>query len=196
MNIQEIIDRTKGIIVNPEAEWQKIDSEISTSKDVFFNYVFPYLLLNFVAAVAGSFIFPRLWFSPSYIIATAVSSFLVYVIVLFVTPYIIKALGNSFGSEVDLNKAFKLIAYSFTPSYVIGILTGLIPVLGVLGILGLYGLYIMWFGFGVLFKTPEDKKVGFYIVTLLIIIGEFFILSFILGAIVASLFLSSLYYWG
>ncbi len=187
MDIQAIIKRTLGIILKPKEEWKIIESETTTSKEVFLSYVFPYLILNFLASIAGSFLFGY-FFSTIYIIASAFSTLLVYIVVLFVTPYIIQALGESFNSEVDTNKAFKLVAYSFTPSYVIGIIIGLLPVLGILGIVGLYGLYIMWHGF-TLFKTPEDKKVGFYIVTLLIIIGEFVILSIILATIVASLFL-------
>lgn len=101
-------------------------------------------------------------YSPlTYGIATALTSFLVYIIVLYVTPIIIKALGSSFGTEVSQDKAFKLVAYSFVPSYVIGILVGLLPILSILGILGLYSLYVFWHGFGALLHTPEDKKVGF-----------------------------------
>jgi len=196
MEINAIINRTKNLIIKPEEEWKVIEAEQTKASSVFTNFVLPYLILNFIASILGSSLFAGriLFYNPlSYGIATAFTSFLVYVIVLFVTPVIIKALASSFGTEVDKDKAFKLVAYSFVPSYVIGILVGLLPLLSVLGILGLYSLYILWHGFGALLHTPEDKKVGFYIVSILIIIGEYFILGFILGAILLGLIAGSFY---
>lgn len=182
MDLNHIINRSKGIIINPEAEWQTISGETSSSKDVFTNFVLPYLLLGFVSSAIGGFLLGQLMLFAS--IAMAFVSLVVYVVVLFITPIIIEALGKSFNTEVNRDKAFKLVAYSFTPSYIINIIVGLLPILGILGILGLYGIYIMWVGFGSLLNTPEDKKVGFFIVTLLILIGEMTILSLILVAIV------------
>lgn len=84
------------------------------------------------------------------------------------------------------------MAYSFVPSYLIAILTGLFPVVSILGIAGLYSLYVLWHGFGSLLHTPEDKRVGFYIVSILIIIGEYVVLGLILGMILTGLFVGSL----
>ncbi|MCX7863254.1 MAG: YIP1 family protein [Bacteroidales bacterium] len=182
MDFNQIFVRTKGIIMNPESEWQTISSETSTSKEVFTGFVLPYLVIGFISSVIGAFLFSNWIFIAS--VASALVSLIVYIIVLFITPMIIEPLGKSFATEVNRDKAFKLLAYSFTPSYVINIVIGILPILGILGIVGLYGIYIMWVGFSKLFNTPEDKKVGFFIVTLLIIIGEMVILSLILGSII------------
>jgi len=196
MDINAFFNRTKNLIVNPEEEWKIIEAEETKASVVFTNFVLPYLILNFIASILGSFLFAGIFllYSPlTYGIATALTSFLVYIIVLYVTPIIIKALGSSFGTEVSQDKAFKLVAYSFVPSYVIGILVGLLPSLSILGILGLYSLYVFWHGFGALLHTPEDKKVGFFIVSILIIIAEYVILGIILGAILLGLIARSFF---
>jgi|YNPMSStandDraft_2_1061718.scaffolds.fasta_scaffold13383_2 hypothetical protein len=198
MDIKLIIDRSKEILFNPKAEWQKINEETTGTKDVLMGFVLPYLILNFIASIIGNFLFKTIFFSPLYFIAFAFVNLFVYLIILYITPVILQALAKSFSAEVDKVKAFKLVSYSFTPSYIIGIIVGLLPLLSIFGIVGLYGLYIMWVGFDILLKVPEDKKVGFYIVSILIIIGEFLILSLILGAILLSFFAtgSFLYNYG
>lgn len=194
MDINAFFNRTKNLIVKPEEEWKVIESEDTKSGAIMMNFVLPYLVLGFVATLLGSYLFAGRWiFNPlGYALATAITSFVVYIIVLYVTPIIIKALGSSFGTEVSQEKAFKLIAYSFVPSYLIAILTGLFPVVSILGLAGLYSLYILWHGFGSLLHTPEDKKVGYYIVTILIIIGEYVVLGLILGIILTGLFVGSM----
>lgn len=197
MDIKALINRSSGIILNPQLEWQKINEETSGTKDVLMNFVLPYLVLNFIASVIGSFLFSPFFVSTFYIIAYALVNVIVYLVVLYLTPIILQALSNSFSAEVDKTKVFKLIAYTFTPSYIIGILVGLFPLLSILSIVGLYGLYIMWIGFDIMIKMPADKKVGFYIVSLLIVLAEFMIISLILGAIILSGFYTgSLYNFG
>lgn len=190
MDVNAFLIRSKNLIINPEAEWKVIASEDTKANAVMLHFVLPYLVLNFAASICGGFIFSDRWFfNPiGYALAQAITSFLVYIIVLYITPIIIKALGTSFGTETTQNNVFKLVAYSFTPAYIIGILVGLVPMLGVLGIVGLYSFYIMWHGFGALLKTPEDKKTGFFIVSILIIIGEYIVLGLILSAVLVGLF--------
>jgi len=193
MDMNAFFNRTKNLIVKPEEEWKVIEGEDTKPGAILINFVLPYLVLGFVASVLGAYVFANHWFyNPlGYAIASSVTTLLVYIIVLYVTPIIIKALGNSFGTEVSQEKAFKLVAYSFVPSYIVSILTGLFPMLSILGLAGLYSLYIFWHGFGSLLHAPEDKKVGFFIVSLLIIIGEYIVLGLILGALLVGLFVGS-----
>ncbi len=184
MNLKHIINRSKAIILKPEIEWQTIAEETSNIKDVFINFVLPYLILGFISSTIGFFLARYLTLSAS--VAFALISLIVFVVVLFVSSIIIEALGKSFNTEISRNKAFKLVAYSFTPSYIINIIVGLLPILSILTILGLYSIYIMWVGFGSLLNTPQEKRVGFFIITLLILISEMVLLNFILGAIFVS----------
>jgi len=61
----------------------------------------------------------------------------------------------------------KLVAYSYTPGWVFGILA-IIPFLGwiaaVIG--GLYGIYVMYLGLPKLMKSPQEKSVPYLIVVI------------------------------
>ena len=67
---------------------------------------------------------------------------------------------------------------------------GLIPMLGVLAILGLYSFYLLFVGLPILMKTPEDKKVGYFVVTVVLGIVVYFIISAIIGSI-SMMFIAS-----
>jgi uncharacterized protein YqgC (DUF456 family) len=75
-------------------------------------------------------------------IASAVVQYVLTLASVYVLAFVIDALAPTFSGEKDLNQAFKLATYSYTPGWLVGIFS-LIPALGVLGILGLYGIYLL-----------------------------------------------------
>ncbi len=76
----------------------------------------------------------------------------------------------------------KLTVYSATPGWVAGILT-IVPALGLLvWIAQLYGLYILYLGLPKLMKSPQDKTVGYFVVSLIAV----FVVNIIIGAIIAA----------
>ena len=81
-----------------------------------------------------------------------------------------------------------------TPAWLGGILS-IFPAIGWLGTLfGLYGLYILYLGVTPLMKTPQDKSVGYVIVSIIVVIIVYFVLAAILTAIMFAIFgLSALY---
>jgi hypothetical protein len=84
----------------------------------------------------------------------------------YVLAVVIDKLAPSFSGQQNMNQAFKLAAYSYTPGWLAGIFA-LIPVLAVLGIVGLYGLYLLYVGLPILMKSPREKSMG-YTVTIII----------------------------
>jgi peptidoglycan biosynthesis protein MviN/MurJ (putative lipid II flippase) len=105
----------------------------------------------------------------------------------FVIAFIIDALAPSFGAEKNQIQAMKLVGYSYTASWVAGIfliipfLGGLIAMLG-----GLYSLYLMYLGLPKLMKSPEDKTMGYFVVSILCAIGVYIVIAIIL-AIIATM---------
>jgi len=75
-----------------------------------------------------------------------------------------------------------------TPIWVGGILN-IIPAIGWLGTLfGLYGLYLLYIGLSPLMKTPEEKKLGYVIVSIVVLLVVYFVIAAILTAIMFSVF--------
>ena len=75
-----------------------------------------------------------------------------------------------------------------TPVWIAGILN-IIPSIGWLGsLIGLYGLFLLYLGITPMMKTPEDKRVGYLIVSIIILLVVYFIVAAILTAILFAVF--------
>jgi hypothetical protein len=100
--------------------------------------------------------------------------------------FIVNSLAPTFGGQKDSVQALKVVAYSYTASWVAGIAV----LLGALGILimllGLvYGIYLFYIGLPPTMKCPPEKAGGYTVVTLIcaILVGlvVFYLLGTVLG---------------
>jgi hypothetical protein len=182
-----IIQRAKGIITNPKAEWEVIKSETSTPQQVLMSYVVPLALAGAAAAFIG---YGFIWRSAliNWGIYHAIVGLVTSVLSVLVAAFVLDALAPTFGSEKNFGKSVQLVAYSYTPSF-IGALLAIYPPLSIIGSLfGLYGIYIWYLGLGPLKNTPEDKKVTYMIITVIVLIVVWIILGVILAAILMPVF--------
>ena len=111
-----LMDRIKGILLQPKSEWGKIDSESGDAG---------YLISNYVAILAA--VAPICTFIGTSIIGIGgervgigfglFRAIVVYVLTLigfFVVGYIIDFLAGTFGARKDLQSAMKVSAYAPT----------------------------------------------------------------------------------
>jgi len=188
-----IIERVKNIIITPKTEWEKISGEEQSLSSVLTTYVIPLSLIGAAATLIGwgligkSYNFGILGSSTlkgfdigaKYAAISLVSVIGGYLI----TAFVVDALAPSFGSEKNLNRSAQLVGYGYTPS-LIGAILGIFPGLAWLGgLFGLYGIYLIYLGLGPVKKTPEDKKVVYLLITIVVIIAVYFILGLILATI-------------
>lgn len=186
METIKIIERVKNIIIKPHEEWKLIKNEETSNNHIVLTYLLPLMAINLVATIIGSSLFSFKFFyanTMTYTIFSAILGLLILLIILYSISYVIKALAPSFGFQTEYSSAFKWMAYSMTPNLIVGIVVGLLPMLYMLGILGLYSFYVLWVGMEELFEIQKDKKIGFYIVSVLILLAEYLILGWILGFI-------------
>jgi hypothetical protein len=186
-----LVERCKGILFRPNEEWQTISGETSSIADLYKSYIIILAAIGPVASIIGmSIVGISLPFVGSFRIpiTTAVTSAIVqYVLTLagvYVLAIIIDALAPTFSGQKNMNQAFKLAAYSYTPGWLCGIFT-IIPLLGVLGILGLYGLYLLYVGLPVLMKSPQEKSVGYTVAVIVAAIVLFLIIGGISRAFIS-----------
>jgi hypothetical protein len=182
MNISE---RVKAILLRPKQEWQAISGETTTIPELYRNYIVILAAIGPVASIIGmSMVGIHLPFVGSFRvpITTSIASGIVHYILTLVGVYvlalIIDALAPTFSGEKNMNQAFKVATYSFTPGWVVAIVA-LIPSLSPLGILGLYGLYLLYLGLPVLMKSPKEKSVGYTIAVIIAAIVIFLVIGFI-----------------
>ncbi len=185
MMVQGLIDRVKGILLSPKAEWDKIDNETAEPQSVITGYVLPLVALAAVATLIGMSVFGVNILGSTYrtpffgALTGAVVQIAFGVAFVFVFAFIINALAPTFGADKNFGQAFKVAAYAPTAAWVAGMLA-IIPMLGILSIVGgIYSLYLLFVGMPKLMKPPAEKATTYTIVSIIAAI----IASIILGAI-------------
>ena len=181
-NTAGLIARVQNILLKPQAEWLVIEKEAATVQGLFTGYAVILAAIPAVASAIGQFL---LMHSP---VAAVVSGLLGYVLGLvgvFVTGFIINALAPSFDGTQDQVQAMKVAVYASTAAWIAGILN-IIPFLGILAIVGaIYGLYLFYLGAPMLMKVPADKAVGYVVVVVVVEIVIYFAIGMLVTAIVA-----------
>jgi hypothetical protein len=188
-----LVERAKGLLIAPDAEWDRIDAEPATVGEIFTRWLVILALIPAVAGLIGQLLFGGMTVlgvtvrpSPSWLIANAVISYALSLTGVFLYALLIDALAPTFNGTSNRVQAMKVAAYAATPAFLAGIF-GLIPQLAVLMVIGaLYSLYLLYLGLPKLMKVPADKTIP-YIATV-IVAGILLVLvaSLIIGPIVGS----------
>jgi hypothetical protein len=192
----DIISRVKNILVDPKNEWVTIEAERLPSTQLLTSYL---LLLALIPAV-GQFIGLGLIGKASLLgirtvgisfgLKGAITSYITMVGGVYLTALVINMLATSFGSEKNFDQAFALVVYAYTPMC-IGGLFYIVPSLSILASLaGLYGLYILYIGLQPMMKTPADKTVVYFIISIVCLFVVWIVLGSILAIIMAAIFVT------
>lgn len=184
-----LIERARKIITNPKEEWAVINQETTSVTQLLTGY---FLILALIPAIAQFVRYGLIGYNAPLVghingsielgLKYAVIGYITYVLGAFLSAFIIDALASSFGSQKNFTKAMQLVVYSYTPMMIASVF-GMIPGLSILSIVGLYGLYLLYAGLTPMMQTPEDKAVGYFVVSLLVIIVSYFIIGLIFTGI-------------
>ena len=159
--------RIRGILLQPKAEWDRIDVEPATVQGLFTGYAAPLAAIGPVCSAIGMVVFgfgipgiATYHANPIGAVVSAVVSWVLMLVGVFLVGLIIDALAPTFGGQKNQVQAMKVAVYGSTASWLAGVF-GLIPALSMLAILGLYSLYLYYVGLPKLMKTSEDKALGY-----------------------------------
>jgi len=207
----EFFDRTKAILFNPKEEWTIIEAENASHAKVFAGHL---LILALIPAAAIFFNYWWSWnstytdainqfggyskdmanmlkermpFDAKWGIITAVQQLVIILGGAYLTAVVINAFSDQFGSAKDFNRAFALVAYSYTPLCVAGILYIYSPLAFLVPLAGCYGLYLLYLGSESQLKPAADKKVICFIISLIAVIVVWAVLSKIVPTITQSI---------
>jgi len=190
-----MIQRVKDIIFKPKETWPQIKTEATGIGQVFTGYA---MILAALPAVFGLLGFTLVGqsFGPitgffripfTYALVWAIVWYVLTLVALYVEGLVINALAPSFGSKQSAVNAYKLAVYSSTPMFVAGILN-IIPALGILVFLiSLYTFYLLYVGMPVMMETPKEKHVGYFVVTLIVMIIIYLIVGGISSAVMTAM---------
>ena len=189
MDLGKLIERVKGIILSPKAEWEKIATESADVKSLYVGYA---MILAAIPAICSFIGMTLIGVSVPIVgtirtpigsgIATMIITYVLGLGFLYLVSLIINALAPTFDGQKDPVQALKVIVYASTPVWLAGVFS-LIPLLGVLSIIaGLYGLYLLYIGLSPLMKNPQEKSIGY---TALIVVC-YIVLAIIIGVVVGA----------
>ena len=170
-----IIERAKNIILTPAAEFERIDAEPADVNKIYMGYALPLVVLGAICTFIGLSVIGVSAFGVSYkvpIVTGAVLAVLRVVlglVGLYLMAMITNALAPNFGSQPNMGKAHQFAVYGATAGLLAGVFS-IIPALGILGLVGLYSFYLWFVGLGKLMKTPDDKRIIYLIVIIVLIL--------------------------
>ena len=177
----KLVDRVKDILLNPKAEWPKIEPEAETTQSLYTGYI---LILAAIGPVA------MLIRSPFLGGVIAIVSFVIALGITYVVALIVDALATTFGGEKNFMQSLKLVAYSYTAVWVAGIFHVLGRLGGLVGLLAaIYSLYTFYLGVQVMKKCPADKAVAYTLVVMACVI----LLGVLVFGVIFSTFMGAMF---
>jgi hypothetical protein len=186
--MNSLVQRALNILKTPKTEWPVIAAEPATVQSLYIPYVLVLAAIGPVATLLGGGGFGMFRFSGTVVLRMAVQQYCVSLISVAVLALIVNALAPTFGAQKDNTQAFKTVVYAMTASWVAGIgaLIGWLafPIM----IAGLvYTIYLLHLGLPHTMKVPQEKATTYTVV--IIVVG--ILVSWILGAIAAAIFIGS-----
>ena len=169
--------RVTNILKYPKREWPVIAAEPTTVEKLYSSYIVPLAAIPAIATFIGYSIvglsLPFVGTIRVGIVRGLISAFVSYVVSLvaiYVAAMVVDWLAPRFESTRNQLQALKLVAYSYTASWVASVVM-VIPALGMLSIIGgLYSIYLFYVGLPVMMKTPESKVVPYMLVSAVAVI--------------------------
>lgn len=182
--------RVKGMLLAPRDEWRTIAGESTGAMDVWSGYVIPLALVGPVALavsqVAFGTAFPLVGVVKAALVtgvAVALLTFAFALLQVAVLAWGVNAMALKFHAVPDRLAALKVIAYSMTPVWLVGILY-LLPALGFLWVFAaIYAFFLAFLGLQALMRCTPQQALGYTFATL----GIAFALWVGTGALVTAL---------
>jgi hypothetical protein len=189
MDISKVIERAKGILLAPQTEWPTIAAEATSSRDILVGYV---LVLAAIPALAGLINSTLFGIALPFIgtirvgigsaLSSAILGYVLSVVAVLVMAAIVNALAPTFGATKDSLQALKVVAYSYTASWVAGI-GALLPMLSVLlALAGAgYSIYLLYLGLPRTMKCPPEKAGAYTAASVVAALVLGWIISMVVG---------------
>jgi hypothetical protein len=191
MDFGKLMERAKMILTSPKTEWDAIEKEQTTLKELYMGYI---LLLAAIGPVAGFLKMSvigihvplmgtyRPGFGAS--LGSMVFHYALTLAGVYLMALIVNMLAPSFGGKKDDMQALKTVAYAYTAAWVAGF-AQFVPWVGMLILLAgsVYSVYLLYLGLPVTMKCPPEKSMGFTLVSIIAAI----ILSFAISAVVRGI---------
>ncbi|MDR2474943.1 MAG: YIP1 family protein [Bacteroidales bacterium] len=190
-----LFDRTKAILLNPQKEWEVIDAEGESHAKVLASYVLPLTVFMAIAVIIGygligySMMGHRMSnFRLGFTLAVTMS--VAMVLNIYLAALAVNALAANFNSRKDFDKAFSLVAHSYTPMLVGGIFHLIPGIAALASVVSIYSLYLLYTGLQAMMRTPAEKKTVYFVVSIICLAAMYFVSEMIFKAVATGIMMS------
>jgi hypothetical protein len=188
--MEKLLSRVKNIIVSPRSEWQVIKAEQTAVKDIILSYVAVLAIIPAVASFIGltvvgfSFMHTFTRYPVFISLLWGVFSYIFSIVAVMVSAAIINALAPAFESAKDYLKALKVVSYAYTPVWIAGVLNVVPALYWPMLIMSLYSIYLLYLGLSPIMGTPQNKALGYTVVSIMVIIAVEIVTGFLAAQII------------
>jgi hypothetical protein len=184
------VAKVKGILLSPGETWARIRDEEISAGEIYLSYAAVLAAIPALAHFIGicfvgiSFLTVRFRAPILSGFGSAIASYVLTLITVYLMALIINGLAPRFDSRRDRLGALKLAVFSATPSWIAGVLL-VIPVLSqIAALFSLYSFYLLYVGLPIVMETPRSKMSAYLIIV--VIIGIIF--SVLISSLIALVF--------
>jgi len=191
VDLNNIIQRARALLVTPRTEWPVIAVEPTTIQALYRDYIVvlaaippvaQFVKLCILGTAWHGFRIYRLGIGPG--LAAAILQYVASLAALYLLAIIVETLAPNFGGESNRLQALKLVGYSYTASWIAGaalILPGLGGLIGLAG--AIYSIYLLYLGLPSMMKVVPERAAGY---TAVIVISGL-VLSWIIAVLTGDL---------
>jgi len=181
-----LVDRVKGLVVDPKVEWRAIDAEGQTVQGLYTRYVMILAAIPAVCGFIGMCIVGSGAFGATVRmslgagIAYAVLGYVLSLGWVYVFALVIHAFAPKFEGHGEFIDALKVAAFTPTPAWVAGVFS-IIPSLSIIGFLvSLYSVYLLYLGLPTLTEPPKEKELPYFsvvVITMIVLTVAFYVIA-------------------
>lgn len=185
--MEALIEKVKNIIVSPKDTWDTIKAEETTTLKIVKEFLIFLAAIPPIAHFIGFAIVGVVGYRHPFFgsLLQSIVWYVLLIVQVYITAFVVSLLAPSFGGAKNDLAAFKLVAYSLTPTFLAGIFY-IIPPLAPLAVFGLYGLYLMYVGLPKLMECPQEKTLAYFIVTLIVTFVIYVVMFGIAGLFICA----------
>ena len=162
-----LVERVRGILLTPSAEWDRIAHESTPIPQLFTGYAMILAAIGPVCGAVAGMAFGGTVIrmgdvtisdhpSLARVLSGAIVSYALALGSAFVMGLVIEYLAPRFGGVADRTQAMKVAVYGSTAAWLAGVFR-ILPGLGILAVVGLYSFYLVYRGLPRLMRCPQDK---------------------------------------
>jgi len=191
MDLNNVIQRARSLLVSPRTEWPVIAAEPATVPDLYRNYI---MILAAIPPVCGFVKISLLGYawhgfkvyrgSIGAGLTAAIIEYVVSLVAVYVLAVIIEALAPNFAGQPNRVQALKVAGYSYTASWVAGfaqILPGLYALFALAG--AIYSVFLLYLGLPSTMKVVPEQAGGYAAVVAIVALVVGWIISLMMGGI-------------